>query len=452
MGNCITSPPSRAAIVSGPLGTRVAIGRSVFQAWCIERTDYLQLDIRTIELRSTDAETTKGVRVNVNSIAQVRVNAFVENEESGDSRMVDKGSVLLAGQHFLGSSDADIDDALRKTLEGHQREILGTLTVEEIYKDRAAFSGKVKEHVQDDLFRMGFGLVSYTVVSVEDDNGYMIALGQTQTSLVQREAAEGTVKNESQARKKVAQLKADADEVEAIAQREAHVQVNVQKEKEADSDHLLELKRAEYDKKVLEARAVAEAAKNIEDAKQKQRIVREVTQQRYVEAEVELSIADAQVEKEQKVKEGESKARLLAETNNAEAVLVLAKAEAEKIRLLGQAHADAVRADGQAQADVLKERAQAFKQYDNSALVYTITDKLPEIAREISAPLAKTDKMIFLSGNDGGGPQMLTNNIANMMASLPVAVKGLTGFDMNQAMKDSVGQSGEEKKEELAMV
>ena len=35
-------------------------------------------------------------------------------------------------------------------MEGHQRQILGTLTVEEIYKDRAAFSEKVYTCVQID--------------------------------------------------------------------------------------------------------------------------------------------------------------------------------------------------------------------------------------------------------------------------------------------------------------
>ena len=34
------------------------------------------------------------------------------------------------------------------TMEGHQRQILGTLTVEEIYKDRAAFSEKIREHME----------------------------------------------------------------------------------------------------------------------------------------------------------------------------------------------------------------------------------------------------------------------------------------------------------------
>ena len=54
---------------------------------------------------------------------------------------------------------------------------------------------------------MGFVLVSYTMTNIGDSNGYMAALGQTQTAQVKREAEEGTARNQAEARKKVAQYK-----------------------------------------------------------------------------------------------------------------------------------------------------------------------------------------------------------------------------------------------------
>ena len=56
----------------------------------------------------------------------------------------DLEKILLAAQHFLGSSKAAMEDSIRSTMEGHQRQILGTLTVEELYKDRAKFSSRVR--------------------------------------------------------------------------------------------------------------------------------------------------------------------------------------------------------------------------------------------------------------------------------------------------------------------
>ena len=77
------------------------------------------------------------------------------------------------------------------TIDGHQRQVRGTLTVEKIYKDREAFAATVKEGVLEDMANMGYELVSYVVTDVSDDNGYMDALGMTQTAKVKRDAAEG---------------------------------------------------------------------------------------------------------------------------------------------------------------------------------------------------------------------------------------------------------------------
>ena len=42
-----------------------------------------------------------------------------------------------------------------ETLEGHQRAIMGAMTVDEIFKDRKKFSQKVFDIASTDLFNMG---------------------------------------------------------------------------------------------------------------------------------------------------------------------------------------------------------------------------------------------------------------------------------------------------------
>ena len=269
MGNVITAPPNQAAIISGPRGSRIVVGGCGFKLWVLEDCRVLKLEIMTIDIISNQAETTKGVRVNVKSIAQIKVKAATNAADEGvDLDQLDKKSIMLAAQHFLGDSEANIRSAIQRTMEGHQRQILGTMTVEEIYKDRAAFSEKLREHVTADLTAMGYELVSYTITNIDDESGYMLALGQTQTAMVKREAAEGTARNESEARKKVALYKSEADIASAEAEREAHVSVNQQREQEAESDRDLNLKRAEFAKQVNQANQEAEAATRIERAKQ----------------------------------------------------------------------------------------------------------------------------------------------------------------------------------------
>ena len=67
-------------------------------------------------------------------------------DEMIETAEIVREKIKLAAQHYLGQSKDDIMDALRATMEGHQRQILGTLTVEDLYMNRAAFSSRVKEH------------------------------------------------------------------------------------------------------------------------------------------------------------------------------------------------------------------------------------------------------------------------------------------------------------------
>lgn len=50
---------------------------------------------------------------------------------------------MSACEVFLGKSEQEIQNIALETLEGHQRAIMGSMTVEEIYKDRKIFSKKV---------------------------------------------------------------------------------------------------------------------------------------------------------------------------------------------------------------------------------------------------------------------------------------------------------------------
>jgi flotillin len=77
-----------------------------------------------------------------------------------------------------------------------------------------------------------------------------------------------------------------------------------------------------------------------------------------------------------------------------------------------------------------------------AGLASTIVDKLPAIAEAIAAPLAKTEKMVFISQDTATGSK-ITNDIIKTIATMPDAVESLTGIDMKdvmaKAMKGSKG-------------
>ena len=79
---------------------------------------------------------------------------------------------------------AILQSICQETLEGHQRAIMGNMTVEQIYKDRVKFSTAVFEVASSSLVAMGINVISYTIKSLSDENGYLEALGMTRTAQV----------------------------------------------------------------------------------------------------------------------------------------------------------------------------------------------------------------------------------------------------------------------------
>jgi len=452
MGNCVTSGPNEALLKSGLSGTTVAVGQTQFRFWICQRVQTLSLELMTIELESIEAETIKGVRVSVKAVAQVKVKAYTINENGEQTTSIDKPSILLAAQHFLGDDEQTVRENIRRTLEGHQRQILGTLTVEELYKERQAFASKVRTLVLDDLHNMGYALASYVVQKIEDSNQYMASLGVTQTALVKRNAAEGESKNDCESRTKVAEYNALAEIAEAESAQRAHVASTAQLEIQAQSDRDLALKRAAYAREVKTAEAEAEAAAGIESAKQNQSLTREKIKGQQVEETILLDIATIKVQRAQREKEGHSVAEVMMLTNQAKGVELLAGAEAEKIKAIGRAEADVIRMRGEAEASVLEKRATAFSQFGDAAIIQLIVDKMPEIAKNLSKPLENTDKMIFIStgaGSGTGGPSNFVSDMTNMMGMIPDAVEGLTGFDIKNVAKNISAASQQKRKGEI---
>lgn len=67
----------------------------------------------------------------------------------------------------------------------------GTLTVEEVYKDRDQFAALVREVAAPDVGRMGIEILSFTIKDVYDDVQYLASLGKAQTASVKRDADTG---------------------------------------------------------------------------------------------------------------------------------------------------------------------------------------------------------------------------------------------------------------------
>ena len=219
--------------------------------------------------------------VSVTGVCQVKISGFKEVEDEAGNQTLEKDvhAMLLAGQHFIGQSDADIEHAVASTLEGHQRSILGTLTVEELSKDRATFSARVRDMAKEDLRSMGMELVSYTIASLTDDQGYLASLGVTQTSQVKKIAQLGEVTNHN-----------EAQQHRAEEELKSQLKINEAKKKIEKSARDVKVTQAKLREEINVANAQADAAKLLEEAKLKQAVVEEEAKQAVVRAKVEVDV------------------------------------------------------------------------------------------------------------------------------------------------------------------
>jgi flotillin len=150
----------------------------------------------------------------------------------------------------------------------------------------------------------------------------------------------------------------------------------------------------------------------------------------------ELEIARREKELESTVKRPaeamQFQARLEAETDAYKKELE-AKGKAAGIRLIGSSEAEAATARGKAEASAMRDKAAAWKEYTDAALAEMVIKQLPELARAVSEPLSKVDKIIMVGDNDGA--PKLTGQVARVVAQLPDVVESLTGFKLSDLLK-----------------
>merc|ERR1711981_148340 len=367
----------------------------------------------TLNPRCEKLETAKGVPLTVTGVAQVKV-------------MNSPELLQTASEQFLGKRPDEMMDTILQTLEGHLRAILGTMTVEEIYRDREQFALKVREVASPDVGKMGIEILSFTIKDVFDNVNYLGSLGKTQTEIVKRDAKIG-----------IAEANRDAGIKEAECEKAAE-DVKFQTDTKIEDDkRAFKLKQANFIKEVNTAQAEAELAYKLEEAKLQQNIRTEQIKVQVVERKKQIEIEEQEIKRKEKeltssVKlpaEAQAyKTQIIAEGQRTQ-VIEAAKAEAESVRLIGGAEARAVEAVGKAEAGSMRLKASAYKQYGDAAVMSLVLEALPAIAAEVAAPLAKTEEIVLIGGNNN-----TTNEINKLVGTLPPAIQALTGVDITGAL------------------
>ena len=133
-----------------------------------------------------------------------------------------------------------------------------------------------------------------------------------------------------------------------------------------------------------------------------------------LQRETDLSRQQVEVQREKLNVEIREKA-------NAERDARIARAEADRAErqaiadaefYLAQRQAEAILLKGKAEAQALELKAEAMQNYGQAAMLEMVIDKMPEIAKAIGEPLAKTDKIILFGEGAATG---LTRDMTGSM-------------------------------------
>ena len=401
-------------------------GTFVWPAW--EQYEFLSLKMMILDIDLQHVYTVQGIPINVRAVAQVKVKGDVDH-------------VRKASEGFLGMASDQIQSTIKETVAGHLRGIIGTLTIEELYRDQKRFQDSVRAEAHEDLRQMGFEFKSFVFQEIQDDEGYLDALGQPKIQEALKNA-------------RIATAQADRDakiEEEAARQNKEQKRFGVDTEI-AEAEKSLDLKKASIKREVDVAEAVAVKSGEMELKVQDISIANEEEERQKLEftatirekADAEKYEVERQSDANQYRVERQAAAERKRREEAAQALKAegLAKADAESAmrRDIGLAEAEAIQAKGEAEAKARHLLAEALKLYNEAGLSIEALKVLPEIAAAVSEPLSRagTTTIISQGGANGGGTgaSKLTEDVVEVLSQLSPIMEQLAGVDLQNFLQD----------------
>ena len=416
------APPDTALIISGiirrnykvrnPDGTistkkfgyRIVRGGATFYVPAVQRIDQLDMCLTQVDIRTALPVPTKEyISVLVDAVANIKIGS-------------DDLSIATAAEQLLHYDTEQIKALAKDVLEGNMREIIGQMTIAELVQNRDKFAQESIKAAMSDMSNMGLEIINLTIQNFSDKDGNVIDI------MAARNIAE------KEQDKRIAQAAAEKESRFAEMQAEAEI---------ARQNRDVEVQKASFKQETEEARARAEMAYKIEQERINKTFATEhaAAEMTRLEKETELKRQAVEIEREKLNVEIREKAK-------AEKDRAIAEAEAEKYRRQAEAdaayyaakkEAEAIRMKGEAEADAMRKKAEAMQLYGQAAMMEMISDKLPDIARAVSEPLSKTDKIILFG--EGGATAMARDTAGTMLQTFE-AVKEAVGLDIPKAIRD----------------
>lgn len=373
----------KALIVTGGKEPVIKVSGGSFVIPIFRKADYFDLCMLTVRADKDEIKTSTAVPIIADWTAQIR------------PRIDDPNKLRTAIISFKERGNNGIIDDVKLTLMGAVRNVVASMTPEDILKDKDAFSQKVQENVTDEMDNMGLELVSLNIQDITDNYGYFDNIAALDAAEKRQAAEVKEAHVDRETREKKAEARRAAEVAEANASKEtelARMDAELaQSEKRKDTDLQLaqfrietdtananaeiagELQRTARMKEVEQRKGDVEVMKaeqqNLAAMKQREVMITRAEsekQKMQVEAEAEAQVQAIEAEAKVKVAEREANAARTAaqgnadvEKTNATARVNVAEQDAKAVKMNAAANAEKIKAEGQAEADVAKAKAMA---------------------------------------------------------------------------------------------
>lgn len=375
-------------------------GGAAFIMPIIQSYQFMDLTPISINVDLKNALSKQNIRVDVPSRFTVGIST-------------EPGIMQNAAERLLGLRMNEIQELAKDIIFGQLRLVVATMEIEEINNDRDKFLVAVSNNVEIELKKIGLRLINVNVTDINDESGYIEALGK-----------EAAAKAINDAKKSVAEKDRDGEIGQANAQRDQRIQVaaanalaikgeNESKIEVAQSEALRREKEAESMRLATAAEAV-QAAK----AKEEAYIAQQQAEQTRAALETATQQADiivkAKIAKEQAEIEAEAKAEVARRTAKGEADAMFAKMEAQ---------ARGAQEILVKQADGMRELVNAAGGNADSAIKLILANNMEELMKiQVEAiKNIKIDKVTVWDGGSKGenGKTATADFISGIMKAVP---------------------------------
>ena len=327
----VKAAPDTAIIISGMGKRKILIGKAGFRIPFLQRLDKLSLKVFQVDIKTDEAiPTSNFINIRVDGVANLKI--------SSDPELLNR-----AAEAILNMNENDLIGQVQQVLQGNMREIIGTVDIKKLVQDRQGVAQSVKENVVPDMAKMGIEVVNFNIQSFADDNHVIENLGIDNISQISKDAA-------------IAKANADRDVTiaKAIAEEAANRSRVEADQKIIEQNTELSLKESALKQKTDTAKATADAAYSIEEQKKQQEINIAKINADIAKREREVELGQKEVELQER--------KLQAQINKqAEAEKYAAEQKAQADLFTRQKAAEAKKYELEQEAEMQKIRAEADK-------------------------------------------------------------------------------------------